>query len=447
MPISTFRDNWSYREEGAMKIISMLLMAVFLPLLILCSCGAGKETDLDPAARQYDAEMMHLLKARDYFTLRARLAGSQDSTSVQARLLRAVVQSAFNEPEESNATIASLFERADELPDTLRLRLLRLEIYNHVRLHRYKDAYEAALAILALPPASFEASLAAEVANELRVFRALADVPPQEAIIHDPTALHLEDGRVPVRIHGHSRAYTLDTGANFSVLMESEAAAMGLELRDVALEVGASTGGKTLADIAVADSMAIGNAVFRHVIFLIFPDSALTFPGGFRVPGLIGFPVIEAMGEIRFGTDGLFEIPAVSSSHRVCNLALEQLNLLVLVEHRSDTLIAMLDSGANRTLFYEPFFRRYRASIEIMGQPDTVTAGGAGGLRKIPAYLLPNVGILLGDTIVSLDRAHVLTEAIRSPDGNYLFCNIGQDVLYSLGGYSINFRSMSFLLG
>jgi hypothetical protein len=229
--------------------------------------------------------------------------------------------------------------------------------------------------------------------------------------------------------------------------MESEAAAMGLEVRDIGLEVGASTGAKTLADIAVADSMVIGNAVFRHVIFLIFPDSALTFPGGFRVPGLIGFPVVEAMGEVRFRKDGLLEIPAVPPEHGVSNLALEQLNLLVLVEHRSDSLIAMLDSGANKTLFYEPFFRRYRSSIEAMGQPDTVTAGGAGGLRKIPAYLFPNVSIFLGDTLVTIERAHVLTEAIRSPDGNYLFCNIGQDVLYSFEGYSINFRSMSFVLG
>jgi hypothetical protein len=390
--------------------------------------------------------MTDLLKARDYFELRKRLTASKDSTTMQARWLRAVVQSAFNKPAESNATIVSLFEGSDELPDTLRPRLLRLRLYNHLRLYRYDSAYKTALAILALPSASVDPSLVAEVANEVRAFKALADVPPQEAEIRGPTTLQLEDGRLPVRIHGHKRAYTMDTGANFSVLMESEAAAMGLEVRDIGLEVGASTGAKTLADITVADSMVIGNAVFRHVIFLIFPDSALTFPGGFRVPGLIGFPVVEAMGEVRFQKDGLFEIPAVPSEHKVSNLALEQLNLLVLVEHRSDTLIAMLDSGANKTLFYEPFFRRYRASLEALGQPDTLTAGGAGGLRKMPAYLLPNVAIFIGDTNVTIDSAHILTEPIRGPDGNYLFCNIGQDVLYSFEGYSINFRSMSFLL-
>lgn len=434
------------KREGAVRIVRFVSLGVLLLFVIMCSCATEKTADSDIAAGHDQAELMHMLEARDYFRLRTRLAGMADPRSPQSRFILAAVQSAFNRPAESNATIQSLLDSKEALTDTLRLRLLRLKLYNHLRLHRYRGAHEAALDILAMPASSLDTSIAAEVTNEIVAFRALADVPPQETTIRGSTVLQLENGRVPVKIHGLERTYTLDTGANFSVLMESEAEALGLEVMNVDLEVGASTGARTPADIAVADSLTIGSMDFRHVVFLIFPDAALTFPGGFRVPGLIGFPVIEAMGEIRFWEDGVLEIPVEPFDREVCNLALDQLNLLVLMEYWSDSLVCMLDSGANKTLFYEPFFRCYRSHIEASGQQDSVTAGGAGGLRRIGAYWMPEMEIVLGDTTVILRDMHVLTEAIRSRQGNYLFCNIGQDVLYHHGSYVINFHSMSFLL-
>ncbi|PWG74236.1 hypothetical protein DF186_18940, partial [Enterococcus hirae] len=82
--------------------------------------------------------------------------------------------------------------------------------------------------------------------------------------------------------------------------MRSEASRAGLSIREVGLQVATSTGKVVTADVAVADRLRVGGAEFRHVVFLVFPDELLTFPDGTRISGLIGLPMIEALGEIRF---------------------------------------------------------------------------------------------------------------------------------------------------
>lgn len=393
-------------------------------------------------------ELQTLYRARDFFLLGERLEeiSGAAAESPEIRFLMAAVEQAFNQPNESNRTIGSLLE--EEVGPSARISELRqLQMTNHFRLHRYKDALASAQAILADPADQLDPALLAEVRGTLPLYAALADVPPQEIEIKGMSRLTLDAiGRLPVEIEGTNRRFALDTGANLSVIMRSEAEELGLTIRPTGVEVATSTTRKVLADVAVAGQLRIGRVHYRNVVFLVFPDELLTFDGGKRIPGLVGFPVVEAMQEVRFRRDGVIEIPHHPQTRRWRNLALDNLDPLVRVRYRKDDLVCRLDTGAGHTTFYEPFYERYRERIESFGKHTTVKVGGVGGLQEMPAFRLRKIGLTLAGAGGTLRDVDVYTRPIRPPHENYLYCNLGLDVLQSFRAYVINFRDMALVL-
>jgi hypothetical protein len=392
-------------------------------------------------------ELQRLYRARDFFALEERLQEiSETALDPEIQFLTAAVQQAFNKLEDSNRTIDAVLED-DALSGLRQLELRQLQMTNYFRLHRYKDALASAQAILANPADQLDPALLAEVRGTLPLYAALADVPPQEIEIKGMSRLTLDAfGRLPVEIEGTNRRFALDTGANLSVIMRSEAEKLGLTIRPAGVEVATSTTRKVLADVAVAGQMRIGRAHYRNVVFLVFPDELLTFDGGKRIPGLIGFPVVEAMQEVRFRRDGVIEIPHRPQTRRWRNLALDNLDPLVRVRYRKDDLVCRLDTGAAHTTFYEPFYERYRERIESFGKHTTVKVGGVGGLQEMPAFRLRKIGLTLAGAGGTLRDVDVYTRPIRPPHENYLYCNVGQDIFQSYRAYVINFRDMALVL-
>lgn len=389
-------------------------------------------------------EVLRLRSARDYFTLRDWLAGGEQEIA-SARYARALVQHAFNEPGASNATIISLLSDTS-LPDSLTADLRQIQLANHLRLFEYSAGDSVAGALLR-DSASLSPSELRDVRNLYQVFRALASVPPQTIEVRAPTKLRLERGHVPVQVNGSLRQYGIDTGANLSVVMRSEAQALGLRIFPAGIDVGTSTDRRITADLGIADRLTIGGIHYRHVVFLVLDDALLTFPNGSRIPGLIGFPVIEGMGEIQISAAGELYVPEMPPHRSEQNLALHDLTPLTRVRWNGEILLCRLDSGAGETLLYEPFYRRYQERIDAATELTSRRWGGAGGVRELPVRILPKAELALGDTVAVLDSVAVLPQSIvGSGPENYLDCNIGRDVLNSFSRYVLNFRDMAFLL-
>ncbi|HXV61923.1 MAG TPA: retropepsin-like aspartic protease [Vicinamibacteria bacterium] len=393
------------------------------------------------------AELRALRESRDYFSLRERLDGLSGSDHPELLFFRATVQHAFNELDASNATLAHLLERED-LDEELLFEVRAFRVKNDARRYRYREAYETSRLILESTVPETRLEDLEDVRNTARLIEALADVPAQVAEIRAPTELRVDASRhVPLQIGEAHRSYLLDTGANLSVLMRSEAEGLGLEIRPAGVEVGTSTDVKILADVAVADFVTIGNVAYRHVVFLVLEDDHLSFPGGFRIPGIVGFPLIEAMGEVTFRSDGTIAIAGQTSRSDPQNLAFEELVPLTRVRYGEDWLICRLDTGSSSTDFYEPFYERYRSRVEALGVAESYRTGGAGGVREVPAYILPEIAIEVGGTEVRLTDRPVYKQPITEEKDNYLFCNIGIDSLAQFAEYSFDFRQMSFVLG
>ena len=199
---------------------------LFALLLLACAAGYARTTARHPgspasAPNEFTwEEVLRLRGARDYFTLRDRLATAHDPSSPPALFARALVQHAFNAPAASNATIEALVAGAG-LPDSLVTDLRRVQMANDLQLSEYAAGLTAADALLARP-GILDSATVRDIRNTQRVFRALAATAPQKVEIRGSTSLRLEHGRVPVQVNDSSRYYAFDTGANLSTLMRSE---------------------------------------------------------------------------------------------------------------------------------------------------------------------------------------------------------------------------------
>jgi predicted aspartyl protease len=124
------------------------------------------------------------------------------------------------------------------------------------------------------------------------VLAALADTLDQQ-IAGRHTTVQLENGGLPFSINGVHATYRFDTGAELSVLTESEAKRFGLRAHPASVQVGDVTGTQVNTRIAVADELSIGSIRIRRVAFLVLPDNQPPFndqsPGS---RGLIGIPVL-----------------------------------------------------------------------------------------------------------------------------------------------------------
>jgi hypothetical protein len=393
-------------------------------------------------------DLLTLYENRDFFTLRDRIADlpGGESRPPEYRFFAAAVALAFNQPTEA-LRIAEAALEGGGLPPLATLRLQHLLVTANLRLHRYKQSLEAARSLLASPARNEDPAVEEEIRGTLPLLAALSDVPPQTAEIRRSSRLALgATRRVPLRIGDAKRQFSLDTGANFSVIMASEAKALGLTIRPAGVEVATSTSRKVLADVALAEQMSIGKIDYTNVVFLVFPDELLTFPGGHKIPGLLGFPVVEAMGEVRFRLDDVLEIPSRPPVRKLGNLALDDLDPLVQVRYGRDDLVCRLDTGADKTVFYEPFYRRYSDRLDALGRKVTVTTGGVGGFQELPALQVPRLSVTMAAAGANLQEVDIYTSPIRAPEDNYLFCNVGLDVLHKFSAYVINLRDMALVL-
>jgi len=404
------------------------------------------------------SEIIRLYANGEYFRLRDLLTGLTDQDTPGALFAAAVVHHAFNRPAQSNTAIEQLMRTGPALPDTLVGDLRQLKHANYLRLYEYENALQALEEILAAPAAEVDSTTRADARGTLPLFEALAGIAPQQVEVQGETVVQMDRDmanlrRVDVRIGGVVRQYVLDTGAELSVVTRSEAEALGLTIREAGFEVTSSTGGKVLADVAVADEVLLGNVLYTNVVFMVFDDEALTWPQiGYNIPGILGFPLVEAVGEVRFRRGDVLEIPASAGMYDTANLVLEGLAPRVLTRIQSgngtfaaDSVLCALDTGAKSTSLLAPFYRRYKAGVEEIGRPEEVAIGGAGGVSIQDGFVMPSLTLTIGTHSASIDSVRVHTQTTFESPESQIGCNIGQDVIGQFDETVLNFRSMSLL--
>jgi predicted aspartyl protease len=416
----------------------MRIFLFFICLFIGVSLHAANTNKLDS-----------LLAHRHFFELQRELQSNvyNDLPTYRKLYYQAFLHNFFHDLTTSNQEIGVLLDKyKKQLSHNEISNLLMKKIDNHVKLYQYREAHLTTELLLH----KYRNTLSTEERDDARnsdiIWQGLQDVPPQTTTITSETSISYRRDlagliNIPVNFADSSFYFVFDTGANLSVITESYARKTSLHMLNVRFKVRAITGLEVYANLGIANECRIGNIIVRNAVFMVFPDSALSFARGlYTIKGIIGFPVIEQLQEIHINKNTV-TVPQVATDRNIRNFGVDALLPVISVAYNTDTLAFTFDTGAQFTFLNEPFYRDYKTLIDSAGKSFDVQIGGAGGVTKTKAYRLPQVPITVAGQPALLKDVAVKTSS-SSPKEKLYYGNLGQDIMNQFKEMVINFRYM-----
>jgi tetratricopeptide (TPR) repeat protein len=391
-------------------------------------------------------QLRQLQEQSRYFQLREALqqTGRRDSETL---FYRALVESRFGQ---DSAAVLDLLKFLAARSDPVLQRKAYEELASALaRLGRYGESARALSEALRLTPLDdFEH---ADNENARALYESLAGVAPQtiefgKEIPAQANLNALGSWDVPLEVNGHKGKWIFDTGANLSTVSESEAAEMGLAVRETSTYAKGSTGKKNPLRLAVAGDLRFGNAHLRNVVFYVLSDQALYIgPLKYQIRGILGLPVLRALGCVAISAKGVvrIETKAVTADRGEPNLFLDGWELIVEARHGDRQLQMFLDTGANATSM-NPSFRDALTPDEtasLKSKQDRIA--GAGGIVSRKTEVLPTLRLAILGHIEELTNVSLVGQQPPG-DKSYRDGTLGMDALAS--GFTLDFRAMQLRL-
>jgi len=250
-------------------------------------------------------------------------------------------------------------------------------------------------------------------------------------------------------VNGVTAPWILDTGANVSTISASFARKLGLKLSKGSAKVDGITGAANPLHVALLPELKVGGATVRNVLLLVLNDDSLSIPIGknqhYQINAILGFPVFQALQRITFTADGHFLAgPGSPSSVNGAHLYMYQLTPLLQCNVENRTVLFSFDTGAGSTIFSQRYHADFPDQFKgLTKKPYGI--GGAGGVRQMDAYFLPQVQLGIGDDHAVLHKVAVVPRMGTHMDK--LYGNLGRDLVDPYRSYTIDLANMRFKLG
>ncbi len=419
----------------------MLTIRSGLFLLVYCILAGCNSPSGD---KELFKQILESAREKDFFSAQERLLSEGNRLSEAERhVLNAITANAFNDINSSESSIELLMkDYRDELPDSISRILLDLVQDNASKRYDYKRAKEAVNRIVQNYGKHLSSEKMKDYQNSLKLWTILQDEPPQEVVLSDVDIEMIQDvaglRNLPIHVAEDTVNFIFDTGANLSTVTRSTALKAGMTILSDSIEVGAITGESVYAQMAVCKEFLLDRIIVRNAVFIVLDDEQLAFPQiNYQINGIIGFPVIEALGEIQITKDGWFRVhERAGSDHQEKNLALDQLTPVIRIDGKHYNF----DTGADHTMLFKRFFDEHKDEIESTSTLSEINFGGAGGLTTQQGYHI-DLPLTINGQKIELSDVPVLTEETRGKWRD-IYGNIGQDLIKKFDMMTINFRAM-----
>ncbi|MGH8085269.1 MAG: aspartyl protease family protein [Lysobacter sp.] len=292
---------------------------------------------------------------------------------------------------------------------------------------------------------------AAGVAQFHGIASLLAAAPRQAIVKRDPRRIATRRDkagllRASVTINDGGQDAVLDTGANLSVVSASTADRLGLRILDGAGSVGSGSREQVATRLGIADRFEIAGVTLSNVVFLVLDDAQLEMPlpGGYRIDAIIGFPVLRAIGRMRFGADGSFTPQAASSATgpALDNLHVVGNDLFVELSVGGMPVALHLDTGAPASLLSTRFVQRHPEVPEGLERRKQRNAG-AGGTTTQDTAIWKDVRVDIGNHAVTLPELAIAVSDSMDVETR-TFGILGLDVIGAFDAYTVDLDAMSF---
>ncbi len=288
---------------------------------------------------------------------------------------------------------------------------------------------------------------AADAKNDRPLLTLLGEFPDQKVVRRVSAIVDIQENGLPISINGVQATYWFDTGANLSIVSESDAKRFGLSVQTVSTKTGVSTGAEIDTRVAVAKELSVGAFRLRNVVFLVFRDDQPPFnesqPGS---RGLIGMPVL--MGFQRFvWADKKFEIGLEASDPQTphADLCFDGSTPVIQIQFEKRNLAFVLDTGATNTDLFQPFGAAFPELIRAAVKTNSYKTEGVGSVKYMDAAILQSLHFDIGGFPVVLDQANVLM-APTGERSKFFHGNLGIDLLQQAHRTTFDFKAMTLTL-
>lgn len=356
---------------------------------------------------------------------------------------KAVFANVCNQPAQSNLYLDSFEKRGVPPKHTVAYWQLRND--NYVKSFQYVKAAETSDRLTSYYRQQHNQKAATESGQTGQIWKLASNMPVQEIRYPSPLKLPIQYDaaklmNLQVSARGKQVPFVFDTGAGLSVITQSWADSLGVKRQgNETVKIKGFTGHYTDAGVGTIETLKVGDITIHHPLFLIFPDSTLSFAGGaYKINGILGFPIAKDLGTITIGKDSIEIGNAPITSTK--NLFVELLHPIVLLRYKGKEEPYSLDTGADHTQLSKMFYDKYKNDPLVKTAPlSNFSFGSAGGSSNVKVKTVPRLTFQLGTQSISLDSVQINT-ATYHVSGKELMGNIGQDLLRQYKKIIISFR-------
>lgn len=390
---------------------------------------------ISPMLTAQSANLDELIRQRRWNDLQREIAHEPKSD-----FYRAVVAAVFNEPQAE-----SLFRKViEDEPDSAHA----YEAYEWLaNIYQKSARYHSLVVSRQKQWAAFPDKKA--ISSQKKEDAPFMNLPDQVNGPRKVATIH-HDGHslpAPAVINGKRVEFFFDNGADLSCISEQEAIRLGMTFSNSVGSLGTMTNSVGFR-MATAKNLKIGNMQFNNVSFAVLPDNQPPMSNvsmGHR--GIIGLPVLVAIGSFRWNTNGSLIIGEKSEA-----LVPEQSNLffdagdhvVLRGKFQGETIWTSFDSGASTTDIYASFSERFSEYLKEHGTVGNNEIQGIGGAEKYDSIDLADVTLQIDGKELTLRPAHVMTK--RRDHRDWILANVGKDLYMQTGGFRLDFGAMRLTL-
>ena len=420
-----------------------------LLLLVTLVCGLHA-----PAQTRADQRLGELLNGGDLFRLREEYPRLKDSLSIDMLdlLARSQLGVGFNRPEEAAPALDSLLLlHQDALGAESTLSMAALRAMNLLNLGMYAQAGAAGGDLVRVLESSLPFESYFGLVYIERIGKALSDVPAPRLERPDRTVtvpMKCEAvGRghpphIPVEVNGQTRDLSFDPGCASGAFV-SDTSAEEVGLRIVADSIPVSGMAVGFVRLAVADSLRIGEMVYRYPFFLVAPPDP-EVDAAFPFDGVIGCDLLRAVGEVVVDNEaGVFRFPAQPSDGEP-DMYLSGNIPRVRIEYDGEPFEMVFDTGNVKSSLDSGFAQRFPDAVAGLARHKT-RHGGFGGIEEVQAVTVFAVRIRGARRDITPPDTEV---TCRGGEGHPLLTvgSLGADFVRSFRRLTISYERM-FLRG
>ncbi|MGL4805528.1 MAG: aspartyl protease family protein, partial [Bacteroidales bacterium] len=348
-----------------------------------------------------------------------------------------------------DSLIYKLFDDCEDIPDSTRYLLHELIIDNNTKRSNYSKVLETYKQLEGVDSDYITMQKKPAYRNMITLYDPLKTKLPLRVVkgeeyhyipFHKNGMGHYV---LPVSHGNVTEDFVFDSGANMSVITESMADSMDMDILNSGLvDVGTSIDGTVKAKIAFADQLNLGNLIVENCAFLVLPDSILDFKEvNYKIKGIIGYPVMREMGEMIISKQGIMSIPPVPVYKKKSNLFMDGQSPILKAEYKNQTVQLLFDTGSTGTQMYASFYTKYDIDTKRYGDLTTINIGGAGGSTRVTCFAWKDFPLTIADYNIQLPLVHVLI----TPLGLKRYVSdgvIGQNMAEEYEEMIINFKDM-----